>query len=277
MRSKLTTVMAVGLWLAAGASAAPTEQHTGSNPRPPVLSEDFEAEGGALQRALSGDPRLSIVPGEGVGGSRALRASYVGGPMGSERLVRSIPLGQPGLEYTLSYDVKFDRDFQFVLGGKLHGLGPERPVAGGNPIRPDGWSARVMWRARGRPELYTYHQDQRGRYGDHGAVLRSVTFAPGRYHSVSLHVRLNDPVEAANGAVHLYVDGKRVEAQERVRLRGADGPDTLIGRLLFSTFHGGNDPSWAPRAPDGSFTKVHAHFDNFEVRPGEHPRRGPGM
>lgn len=235
----------------------------------PPLSENFERGGGVVAKALLKDKRLVIARGEGINGGDALRATYVGGPMGSERLVRHLPLGGSGTEYTLSYQVKFDADFQFVGGGKLHGLGPDRPVTGGDPLRPDGWSARVMWRQEGRPELYTYHQGQKGKYGDHGTVVTPMTFASGRWYAIALHVRLNTPAAEANGLVRLYVDGKLAETHEQLRLRGTDAQDTLISAFLFSTFHGGNDPSWAPKAADGSYADVHALFDDIAVTPGE--------
>lgn len=132
-----------------------------------------------------------------------------------------------------------------------------------------------MWRKQGRPELYTYHQDQKNQYGDHGVIATPMTFALDRWYAVSLQVKVNDP-GATNGAVHLYIDGQPVEAQERLRLRGTGGPGTLISRFLFSTFHGGHDPSWAPRNPDGSYATVHAWFDNFSVQAGEHVRPATG-
>ena len=242
----------------------------------PALSEDFETGGGTLERTLIRDPRMTVEAGAGVDGGKALRATYVGGPMGSERLVKHLPLGQRGPEYTLNYDVKFADDFQFVGGGKLHGLGPDKPVTGGDPIRPDGWSARVMWREKGRVELYTYHQDQKDKYGDHGTVVRPTFFMPGRYHAVSLHVRVNSAAARADGFIRLYIDGVLVERHEGLRLRGTDGPGTLIGEFLFSTFHGGNDPGWAPKTAAGEYTNVHAWFDNFAIWPGEHLRSHPG-
>lgn len=242
----------------------------------PALSEDFEASGPVATRLLR-DPRLAIAEGKGVGGGRALQAAYVGGPMGSERLVNHMPLGQRGLEYTLNYDVKFADDFQFVGGGKLHGLGPDKPVTGGDPIRPDGWSARVMWREKGRVELYTYHQDQKDKYGDHGEVVRETFFAPGCYYAVSLHVRVNSEGDRTDGFIRLYIDGVLVEQHEKLRLRGTDEADTLISGFLFSTFHGGNDSGWAPKNADGSYATVHAWFDNFAVWPGERVRNAPGQ
>lgn len=241
----------------------------------PTLFEDFDTPG-PVATALLRDSHLSIVDGEGVGGGKALKVAYVGGPMGSERVVRHLPLGERGPEYTLDYDVKFDRDFQFVDGGKLHGLGPDKPVTGGDPIRADGWSARVMWRTGGHVELYTYHQAQQGKYGDHGAVVKPLSFQTGRYYAVSLHVRVNSAPDAADGFVRLYVDGVLTERHEGLRLRGVASDDTVISGFLFSTFHGGNDPGWAPKNRDGSYATVHAYFDNFAVWQGEHIRIKPG-
>jgi hypothetical protein len=241
-----------------------------------VLFDDLENVRGPVGSALSGDRHVTLAPGQGVGGGQALRVAYIGGTMGSERVVRTIPLPERGREYTLNYDVKFESDFQFVQGGKMHGLGPEHMISGGDVIEPNGWSARVMWRKDGRPVTYTYHQDQGQKYGTDGPTLKPVTFQPGRWHAVSLHVRVNDPVTSRNGFVRMYLDGVLVSREEPVRLRASEPDKSLISRLLFSTFHGGNDPSWAPRTADGGYGTVHALFDNFAVERGERVRTAPG-
>jgi len=41
---------------------------------------------------------------------------------------------------------------------------------------------------------------------------------------------------------------------------------------MISTFHGGHDPSWAPKDADGTFTTVHARFDDFKVMAGNNGR-----
>ena len=247
-----------------------------SSPEKPVLAEDFESDSGAVYRILARDPRLVAVAGQGVGGGRALRTTYVGGPTGSGVMALSIPLGEAGDDYTLNYDVRFDRDFQFVLGGKMHGLGPRRPVTGGDPLTPDGWSARVMWREHGRPVTYTYYQDQRDKYGDDGRAVRPFTFALDHYYAVSLHVRLNDSPTKANGLVRLYIDGQLVSAEEGLRLRAVTTPDSRISNFLFSTFHGGHDPSWAPRNAAGGYADVHAYYDKIAIYRGERIRNAPG-
>lgn len=40
-----------------------------------------------------------------------------------------------------------------------------------------------------------------------------------------------------------------------------------IQRLLFSTFHGGSSPDWAPRHSDGRYKTDCAYFDNIELIP----------
>jgi len=258
--------------LAAAALAATQESKPAA-----ILAADFEADPptGFAQR-LERHNLLEIVEGEGVGGSRALRATYVGSDVGSDRIVVRERLGERGLEYTLCYDVKFEEDFQFVRGGKLHGLGPDAPITGGNPMRPEGWSARAVFGRDGALSTYLYCQDKSGRYGQ-SVRAEGFQFAKGRYQAVSIHVRLNEPPEADNGFTHIYVDGKLAARHDDVQFRGLGGDGTLVSSVLFSTFHGGNGPEWAPRDAEGNLATVHACFDNFAVHRGKAVRMAPGL
>ncbi len=242
-----------------------------------VLLETFDQkEPGPVHRALASHDLAEIVPGEGVDGSNAVRVSYVGYEQGSKRIVRRFPISQKLREATLNYDVKFDQDFQFVRGGKLHGLGPERPITGGNPMRPEGWSARIMFRRDDKPSTYLYSQNKSGKYGESRAAESDrFTFDKGKYYAISLHVRLNDP-DQDNGFAHVYINGSRAITHENVQFRGVGGDPTLISQFLFSTFHGGSNEDWAPRDGDGNLTTVHAYFDNFAVYPGRSIRYQPG-
>ena len=57
---------------------------------------------------------------------------------------------------------------------------------------------------------------------------------------------------------------------EGVIFRNAGGDNTKIRTLLFSTFHGGNKPKWAPKNPDGTYATVYADFDNIAVHQGSY-------
>jgi hypothetical protein len=242
-----------------------------------VLSMDFETvlTDGPTDQLLQHE-KLTLAPEAGVNGSTGLQAEYKGSDRGSERIVTHLFLPEPGLEYSLNYNVRFDKDFQFVKGGKLLGLGPAKHITGGRPIVAEGWSARVTFKEGGAVRLYTYHQDMKGQYGDRGHLLLPFTFEKERFYSVSLHVRVNDNPEVANGFSRLYVDGKLVERHEELRLRGTDSEASLINKFMFSSFHGGHEPDWAPRNADGSYKTVYTTFDNIAVYEGEHVRLAPG-
>ena len=237
-----------------------------------VFLESFDGNSkGGLYELLANGSHREVVEKEGVNGSRALKVTYEGGERGSERVTARYKLGERGLEYTLSYDVKFDRDFQFVKGGKLHGLGPDSPITGGKPMRPDGWSARVTFKEEGMVKSYLYSQNKDGKYGT-SLYAENFRFEKGKYYSVSLHVKLNTRSAESDGFAHIYIDGERVIQHDGVRFRGEEGDRTLISTFLFSTFHGGHEPHWAPRDSEGNYTDVHAYFDNIAVYRGKRVR-----
>lgn len=86
--------------------------------------------GTELVKQLLSHRHISLAKGGGPDGTDAIRVAYVGSEQGSERVIVRVPLGFATEVATLSFDVRFDRDFQWVKGGKLHGLGPKRPVTG---------------------------------------------------------------------------------------------------------------------------------------------------
>jgi len=107
----------------------------------------------------------------------------------------------------------------------------------------------------------------KGKYGDNGDVILDKTFPTGKWMTVSLHVKLNEE-DGTTGSTYLYIDGERVNGQQDVIFRSDFDPHTRITTLMFETFFGGNDPSWAPKDADGQYRNVLAWFDNMTVHQG---------
>lgn len=235
-----------------------------ATPRPDDAIERFESNTlTPVGRAIVDHSLAHLAPRQGIEGSTALRVDYVGYERGSRRVVVS-PRIDPASQSTLSFWVQFCEGFDFGRGGKLHGVGPANSVAGGNAITPEGWSARLMFRGDGGLQTYVYHQDMAGRFGD-TEVASGFSFEPGRYHHVVMRVRMNTPASARNGSIDVWVDDKLVIQHDALRFRDRVTPGSDIQRLLFSTFHGGSSPEWAPRNDDGSYKTDCAFFDDLTV------------
>jgi len=229
-----------------------------------LMEESFDEDsGGAFAGRLLGHPKIQMAEGEGVDGSNAIRVAYVGYERGSERVVVRYPMEEGVEEASLSFDVKFGEDFQWTMGGKLHGLGPAAPVTGGRNRKPEGWSARMMFMRGGRCSTYLYDQDRTKKWGV-GDRTEEPVFTRGKWHRVRLRVRLNE-AGRANGWARVFVDGREVVRTDGVEFRGIEGKETLIREVLFSTFHGGNTMRWTPVDSDGNPVTVYAWFDNFVV------------
>lgn len=229
-----------------------------------LLSEDFNnGANTGLAKVLLSNSRITLAEGAGADGSDAIRVAYIGYQRGSKRVLARYPLATKADQATLSFDVRFDKDFQWKLGGKLHGLGPQRMVSGGNQRRPDGWSARIMFRKGGRCSTYLYDQTNEKKYGI-GQTTDNPVFVAGQWHHVVLQVGLNEPA-SANGFARILIDDREVLNTTNVTFRGEGGSNTRIQKFLFSTFHGGSTPKWAPIDSQGHPTTVYAWFDNFMV------------
>lgn len=229
-----------------------------------VFAEDFDdRDASAFQEALLVDPNVDLVRGLGFAGSNAIRVTYVGSRVGSERVVMRHPLEAPLEAATLHFKVKFEEDFQWVLGGKLHGVGPAYPVTGGQRRKSNGWSSRIMFSQEGTALSYIYDQNQALKWGAQHYSCAPV-FKKDQWHSVALTTVLNEPGKS-NGWTSVKVDGELKIVARNVDFRRVGGEDTLIQKFLFSTFHGGGSGDWAPKTPSGEYATVHALFDDIEV------------
>lgn len=153
----------------------------------------------------------------------------------------------PKDDYTISYDVKFSKGFDFVKGGKLPGLCGGHGKAGEKPKGSDKFSSRIMWRRDGKVVSYVYHLDQKDRYGDDFSWLASngenVKFVRNQWHAVKIKVHLNS-ISKSDGFIFGNFDGN--QALDKTDLRFRDEDTLKIDHICFNTFFGGNDSSWAP-------------------------------
>jgi len=155
----------------------------------------------------------------------------------------------------LSYHVRFARDFDFVKGGKLPGLFGGTVMSGGHiPDGTNGFSTRYMWRAKGDGEMYAYLPTSKvwgtslGR-GD-------WRFKKGAWQHLEQTVTLNHAGKD-DGSIKVCVDGKLVLDQQGLNFRTVEG--LKIEGIMFDTFFGGGDVSWASKQDN------HIDFADFSV------------
>jgi hypothetical protein len=248
-----TTMLLVVLVLVGWSALSPVAAQTYTDGA--LFRQQFETTTAATAYSFGGKATVT----NGI-----LRASYIPDDRGSPRLTKHSDLNKVVATATLSYDLKLNKnavgaDFEFVKGGKLHGLGGNTTTTGCDPIDPKGWSVRLMWRTNGVPNLYVYHQDRLGRCGtDYPAV--NFVLTTNVWYRIDLQVKMNSAATKNDGAATLFIDGiKRAEATN-LRLTGDD--TVRINKFLFSTFYGGDDPAWKPQHTN------YIDFDNFSVMPG---------
>jgi hypothetical protein len=177
-----------------------------------------------------------------------------GNPLGGAQFYSKLNLS-PQDSLTLSYYVRFSENFNFVKGGKLPGLFGGKGNNGGNiPDGTDGFSTRYMWRKQGDGEIYAYLPTSK----NHGTSIDrgSWQFKPGQWYHLRQQVTLNQP-DRQNGSIRVWVNDRKVI--DRTGLVFRTTKDLKIDGILFSTFFGGNDSSWA--TPQD----VYVDFADFSV------------
>lgn len=189
-----------------------------------------------------------------------LQAIYKPTSRGSNRIGKKFSLNRAVRSATLSFDVKLHSQFEFVNGGKMHGLSGGTSTTGCKPIDENGFSVRMMWRAKGVPVLYIYHQDRQNDCGDNFYSASDFKFERGKWYRIEIFVRLNTGKGTSDGRASLYINGKHRIDVQNLNLRGNN--HTKIDTFLFSTFYGGSSTWWSPSET------TYAYFDNFTVYPG---------
>jgi hypothetical protein len=163
-------------------------------------------------------------------------------------------------EYQLSYDMMFDANFDWSLGGKVgYGFLLGEGNTGGDPgWDGNGGSARIMWyNEGGRVFLkpYVYYKDQPGTYGNDFAKTYPATgnIQKGVWYNVKMYVKSNTGSNT-DGRLQIVINGTTV-IDQAIRWTTND-LQRLVNRVTFETFRGGADATWTS-ATDGQ-----VYFDN---------------
>ena len=170
-----------------------------------------------------------------------------------------INIGDTYEELYFSYWVRFDPDFDFVLGGKLPGLGG----AVSFDDRTHEWSGRLMWRENGWVEFYIHvpseHLNDPGdRFWWNTEGFQAI-FVPGRWHHIEIHLRMNTPGQD-DGLAEGWFDGVRAASYPGFNFRDAGTSTATIAWAFFSTFFGGSSSDIWNATKD-----EHARFDEFII------------
>lgn len=203
-------------------------------------------------------PRANIVKDPADAKNQVLEVKYPAGKIGSEESGAQFLVRLPKTdEAELSYRVRFGPGFEWTRGGKLPGLTSRGTSFTGGKAKPDGtgWSARYMWRPKGKVVVYLYHMDMPGTYGD-DVMLQDFTAEPEKWYRIKQRIRVNTG-EKPDGILQVWVDGKLVVDRAGIRFRKE--PKGPVDCFYFSTFYGGNSQDFAPEKD-----RV-AWFDDFKI------------
>jgi polysaccharide lyase-like protein len=182
-------------------------------------------------------------------GSSSPSSGHPGGAQASLRIAFG-----PVDNATLTYRIRFPAGFQWVKGGKLPGLCGGACYTGSNN-GPSGFCARFMWRTAGAGEVLINDATTTGDGTSLGRGNWSWV-ADGNWHTVSERVHMNTP-GVADGTIDVTVDGAHVSHDAGITFRVNNS--VHIDSLMFSTFFGGHDSSWAPSSLQ------HIDFSSFTI------------
>lgn len=178
--------------------------------------------------------------------SGALRVSYRTGQKVHQTGFSAQPRLAPRTQYTLSYRIRYDRDFEPGLHGKQLGLSGGAGYDGGRGQQArdngDGWSVRLQFDAHAENvtnQLYVYHSQMPGKYGDSlGTNKIRFPLERGRWHDIRLRVTMQSSADAADGRIEVWQDGQLRFDVADVRFVTKES-GRVIDRLRLEMFNGG--------------------------------------
>ena len=164
-------------------------------------------------------------------------------------------------EVTLTYDFKFDKNFDFVKGGKLPGLAGGKANTGGKkPNGYDGWSARMMFWENGKICCWLYHVNQPNKFGDSLFLKEDgkyFTLKTDKWYELKTYLKINH-IDSSNGILECYLDNNLLMRKDNLVFTKTN--NLKIDQFIFSIFLGGDNPSYK------SFKDEYIYIDNIKIR-----------
>ena len=158
-------------------------------------------------------------------------------------------LGENYEEISMSYEIEFAKNFEFVKWGKLPGL------CGGSCPRGsekgEGISVNLWWDKEEKLWISIIWSGWKTLLDE---ALSSVS--AGEKYTIDLGVKLNTPGQS-NGSIIVHINGQEILKQENIVLRGIK--EVAVDSLFFSTFFWGADQSWATPVETSII------FSNFKI------------
>lgn len=143
----------------------------------------------------------------------------------------------------LQFSVRFPTNFNFVKGGKLPGLyGGAGNTGSDCPTGTDGFTTRFMWRTNGQGEAYPFLPTSCPSDGTELGKGKWLFKGDNQWHTVQQKCVLND-AGASNGVIQVWYDGALVLSSNNLYFRSTNS--LQIDGVVFQTFFGGGDTSWA--------------------------------
>jgi hypothetical protein len=175
----------------------------------------------------------------------------------------------PSKAYTLSYDLYFEPGFDFAKGGKLPGLAAAAFDSGctedGNAKRqPSNWSERLMWRANGRLQLYSYDQSRPS--GSCGIEKTIDEAASDPQFELPGTIPSDDKFRLRGGVWYSIRLSVRVNDNESVKyLTDSSGKSIVDADGYLQPISGNGEVSLSVKTADGA-VKRHITFSNVALR-----------
>ncbi|MBY0426095.1 MAG: T9SS type A sorting domain-containing protein [Cytophagales bacterium] len=210
--------------------------------------------------------RAKIDNAYAVSGSNSLRILYPSGnygPVTTGSGAQAPLILTPANQYYASYWVRFADNFTWgttSYGGKLPGLAGGGNCSGCSVCTgSNGFSARLMWRTGGRLVLYLYHLDKiNPPCGDNYTLQQNGSdyyITKGQWFKITERVKVNTGTNH-DGEVELWINDQ--PALLKTGIQFVSNGDK-VDNFYFSTFHGGNDATWAPTSD------TYTWFDDLRI------------